>query len=675
MTLLFLKTKVKKYCLLGAILYSCSVAIAGDTIPDLLFKEHCKASNAYMEYYYTDVSYTKSWTSYKRQTSIQSKLILNSRAGVEEFAFLNLSRYIIDHLRTFQIKTLKADGTVVELDSSLVFKHQTNDEQLEQIIYPIPGVEPGDTIEISYIYMETLNDNELGDFVNLYSQIPSYKTEFSITSSPDLLVRYKTYNGFPEPQVFSNDSLIYCLFKMEKINGLTENQYTCTACELPYVYYSLDKKENEVITWKNVYNRDFNFITQPILMDFENSPYFGRWKKRVIGEAGDSSKYYKLNLLLDDIYKNYQIEPAKEDEAIKSSGYYLKEMRFDPISIRRLFRQLLEDLEIDYWAVFARSKRLGNIDPYYIRNGEYDHVFFAFENSKGSLSFLYPHSTSYKFQINEIPTSLYNTEAVIVKPFLHEKIKSSDKFINYDLKVAEVDSVTVDIIKLPGMGVNFNYIKQVFYCDVDVYNKNTSFTSNFSVSGGLSTDIRSFFGLLNQNKEMNEFYEALAEFEGDKTSLKIDTITNTDLKYTKPFVFSIRAQGKLKENLFFINDSIISVTLDNLIQHNQIQSDADSINLNYYLDYCYTDICTIILKFPCDIELLGFEGINRDFKNVLGAYSINLNVANNNQLMIQSNYKIIKDMIPKEDYDQIKQMNEFVQEIKNMRLLIKLKAL
>ena len=107
----------------------------------------------------------------------------------------------------------------------------------------------------------------------------------------------------------------------------------------------------------------------------------------------------------------------------------MKEQRLDPISIRRLYRQILEDLNIKYWAVFARSKRSGDIDPYYIRKGEFDHIFFAIEKSDGSLSFLYPHETTYKYQLNEIPTSLYNTEAVIVRPYSDGKVKARDRYI------------------------------------------------------------------------------------------------------------------------------------------------------------------------------------------------------------------------------------------------------
>ncbi|WP_430967332.1 DUF3857 domain-containing protein [Spongiimicrobium sp. 2-473A-2-J] len=672
MNLLFLGKRAKKFMVLLFLALLGTSATANDSIPDPNFLKHCKNSDAYLLYSYTDVSYVRSWAKYKRQISINNKLVVNNYAGVDKFAYLNLTKFISNNLNEISVKTLKADGTVVELDSSLVFRRKSSDRKFGPINYPIPGVEPGDTIETSYIYTEYLKKNEMMDFVNLYANVPSLNSEYSIRSSPDLLVRYKGYNKFPEPQVISNDTLLYCLFKMEKIKGLTENSNTCLPCELPYMYYSMEKSDTEIRTWKDVYNQEFNAITQPISFDHQNSSYYGRWKRSVIGEAKDSSKYHQFNLLHKDILDNIRMEPAKRSELLKSNGYFLKEKRLNPHSVRRLYRRLLEDLEIEYWAVFARSKRAGHIDPYYIRKGEYDHVFFAYSNENGTMNLLYPHQAYYKYQINEIPTSIYNTKAVIAKPYLTKKIKKSEKFINYNFELAEVDSVAVNIIKLPGTSAHRNYIKQTFYSYVDLEKKETPVKYKFSVSGGLYTEIKSFFELLAQDEEASGFYDALTEFEGNEDVIQIDTITETKLRQTKPFVYTMNAEGALKGAMSFLNDSIVSISLDKLIQHNQIESEQDTTDLNYYLDYGYTDYTMIIFNFPSDIEVLDVDGYDIDFKNDFGAYFFKLKVVNGNEVTLQSNYKIIRDMIPKNRYGQLKKLNQLVKEARNKRVIIKL---
>lgn len=367
------------------------------------------------------------------------------------------------------------------------------------------------------------------------------------------------------------------------------------------------------------------------------------------------------------------MQPVQFEELFKSSGYFLKENRFDPLSIRRLYRQILEDLEIDYWAVFARSKRLGPIDPYFIRKGEFDHIFFAFENKKGSVNLLYPHEEFYMYQIDEIPTSLYNTEAIFVKPNLKEKKKKKDKFINRDFNLAKVDSVSMATITLPGMSANRNYINQVVYCDVNIEEKNTPFKYRFKASGGLSTELRSFFDLMYQNEEISDFYDALTEFEGNDNTMQVDTVTNVKLSAKKPFIYTLSGEGIINDAIIFLNDSLVSVSIDNLIQHSQIESYTDTSELNYYLDYSYTDYFMLLLNFPFDIEVLGIENSNIDSKNEYGEYFFEIKIVKGNQLKLQSNYKIIKDFIPKEEYYQLKALNDLIKDVKNRRLLIKLK--
>jgi len=672
MNLLFLKIKTKEFFILWVSLTIGIGVFANDSIPVETTSDRFKNSDAYLLYSYTDVTYYRTWSRFTKQVTFQNKIVINTKAGVDEYAFLHINKFIIDQLDSIRVKTLKSDGEVVKLDTDPFVNRQNENDQSGFMNFPIPGVEPGDTIEITYMITESLKANELGDFVSLFNNIPSLNTVFTVSLSPGLFIRYKQYNGFPDPQVFVNDTLVRCVFRMEEINGLQENKYACIPCELPYFYYSVSTREDEIRTWKDVYNQEFNFITQPVDLDYENKAYYARWKRKIINNDNDSSKYYKFNLLYNDILENFIIEPIKSDEVIKSSGYFLKEQRLNPLSIRRLYRQLFEDLDIKYWAVFARSKRLGAIDPDYIRRGEFDHIFFAFENGKGSLSFLYPHDINFKYQINEIPTALYNTEAVIVQPFINEEIKAKDKYIKNDMQLAKVDSVQVNLVTLPGMNANLNYLYQAINCNIDVGKETTSFNSTLTASGGLSTDLRSFFSTLDKNQEMNDFYSALAKFEDDNTALEIDTITDINFKNTKPFTYKINAQGTIKNSVTFLNDSLISISLDKLIQHNKIESDKDASDMNYYLDYSFSDGSTITLHFSREFEILSFEDYNRNFANDIGEYFFQVGLNSNNTIVIQSNYRITRDRIEKADLTQLKELNDLVQETKNLRLLIKL---
>lgn len=673
MNLLFLKNrKASLITICFCVLFFSFKSIVNDTTEDP-FLTLCKNSDAYYSYTYTDVTYAKNWTRYKRYVSINNKLVVNTSKGVDNYAFLNLNEYESNHIESIKIRTLKADGSIVELDSSLVFKRNSKKEKFGAINYPIPAVEPGDTIETNYVYYESLEKSELMGYVNLYTNLNSINSQYTIKVNPEVTVRYKPYNNFPKPITVSNDTIIYLQFSMDKVKGLVENELNCLPCEKPYFYYSLEKNDSELRTWKDVYNEEFNFLTQPIALDYDKSSYYKRWKRKVIGTAKDSTKFYKLNLLHTEVLNHFKMEPTKKEELIKSSGYFLKEQRFDPLSIRRFYRQILEDLGIEYWAVFGKTKRFGPIDTHYIRKGEFDHVFFAFENEKGTIQFLYPHEDFYLYQVNEIPTSIYSTKAVFVKPYLIKKKKKKDRFIAQDLQLATVDSVSIAVTDLPGMNSNYNYIHQVISGNVDIEKKKTTFKYRFKVSGGLSTELRSFYDMLGKNQEVSNFYDALSEFEGVDSTMEIDTVTSRIQNRHKPFVYKVDAAGTLNNVITFINDSLVSVSIDKLIKHNQLESGSNSSELSYYLDYSYSDYYVYYINFPCNIEVLGLEGDNIDFKNDFGEFSFELKKSKNNQLKLLSNYKILKNLIPKEKFDELKTLNEQLKNIKNKRLIVKLK--
>ncbi|WP_411767537.1 hypothetical protein [Winogradskyella sp. A3E31] len=674
MNLLYLKRKVKPIIIVIFASLACFSFISKDSSSENDFLEICKKSDAYFIHNYTDIAFTKNWSgSYNKTVSIVTKLVVNNSIGVDKYAYLDLSEFVSNNIKKIDVKTLKVNGSVIELDSSLVFPKKARNEDFGAIHYPIPGVEPGDTISTSYTYSENLRKYEMNGFGYLYSELPSLTTEFTIRSTPSLTVMYKQYNEFPDPEVVTNKNLIYCQFKMNNVIGLKPNEYTCIPCELPYMYYSLDTENSELTTWKDVYNEEFNFITQPLSIDSNNSTYYNRWKRRVLGEAKDSSKYHQFKKLHKYILDEFDVEDLEGSEIVKSDGYFLKQNRFDPLSIRRMYRRMLEDLEIDYWAVFARSKRAGAIDPDYIRKGEFDHIFFAYRDDNNRMNLLYPHDTQYKYQINEIPTSLYNTQAIMAKPILSDKEKKKNRFIDLDLELAEADSVSINLVKLPSPSADHNKVNQLIYSKVDLVNKKTPLKYRFSVSGGMFTELQAFFTLLENNKEMSDLYDAVWEVEGDKEAIVIDSITDYSFKEVNPFSYTMSATGSLKEVISFLNDDLVSISLEHILDHNQVESEDGTLDFNYYLDFGYTDQFMAIFSFPSDIEILGIDDYNESIKNDTGEYSFNLKHIGGNEVTLQSIYKINSDIIPKDDLSNLEAINQLTNKIKNKRLVIKIK--
>ena len=181
--------------------------------------------------------------------------------------------------------------------------------------------------------------------------------------------------------------------------------------------------------------------------------------------------------------------------------------------------------------------------------------------------------------------------------------------------------------------------------------------------------------MVSQNEDLSDFYDALSEFEGSDNTIQIDTVISRKLNKNKPFTYIMSAEGTLNNAIKFINDSLVSVSIDQLIKHNQLESSSDASDLNYYLDYNYSDHLIFFINFPCKIEVLGLENGLVDFKNDFGEYFFELKMNKDNQLVLKSNYKILNNLIPKENLHELRLLNEKVNKVKSKRLIIKLKGI
>ena len=172
MTLLFLKNRKSSLIIICiSLLFYSFNSSKKENINDS-FLTLCKNSDAYYKHSSIDVFFTKKWYRVNRETTVSTKLVVNNTTGVDNYAFLKLNEYEANHIKTININTLKADGSIIKLDTSLVFKQNSKNKKMAAINYPIPAVEPGDTIETNYIFTENLNKNELMNYVNLNIDLP-----------------------------------------------------------------------------------------------------------------------------------------------------------------------------------------------------------------------------------------------------------------------------------------------------------------------------------------------------------------------------------------------------------------------------------------------------------------------------------------------------------------------
>jgi hypothetical protein len=610
-------------------------------------------------------------------TTIECKMKLVTKNGVDKYAFLNINAAIRDHLKSLGIKITKPDGSVILLDSTQILKHANSTEKdiqtgSDQLKYAIPGAEAGDIISINIAIKEDFTYSQHDGNIFLFSELPIGKSKFIIKVPREFNVFYRLYNNFPEPKILSSDTSICCTFEQENLEPLTEQKYTCYSCDLPYFYFNIFfTKGMGSMDWDQFYKVVYNPMTLPVFSFNSSDNYYNRWMHKVRKSSKSDSKIDQLKMFIKNINDNIEVKVLPNNERRQISGYYLRKGYIDQDNLRILYRKIFEDLKVDYWACFAKNKWMGPMEKYFVRPQEISDLFFMIEEQGKPKYMVYPSTPIYKFQFDEVPTSLYNTTAVIIKP-----VKRDEKRINHAqpfIMNLQVDSVIVNELNIPKGSYNTNYFRMVTQAYVELTSKKDSFKSSYTFSGGVSTKYRMLFRYLDNNKEVNDFFKEYIKYSGTEPALKVDTVLSRDFQRDMSFKYTVNVAGKFSKGINYINDSTISISLNDIITHDQVDSSPDSIVLDYYLDYAYTDMMYLNILFSKPIEPINLANIDKQIANEVGEYACKLVVIDNNAIAINSTYKIFKDIIKTGDYHSLQDINNLLQQTRNAHILLRIR--
>ncbi len=144
----------------------------------------------------------------------------------------------------FGARIHKPDGTVKDVDikESIAILEGKKGKEKDAVgrKIAIPGLEPGDVLEYFTYTEEWLEDLDLPDVQIIpFDDYPVAKLVVEGDFSPELTVEYRTYNGFHEPLVGSNEKGRNVLgLELADIGTLTDKQYICSSRQLPFLRLS-----------------------------------------------------------------------------------------------------------------------------------------------------------------------------------------------------------------------------------------------------------------------------------------------------------------------------------------------------------------------------------------------------------------------------------------------------
>jgi hypothetical protein len=601
------------------------------------------------------------------------RMKLKTKDAVREFANVSFDKGDKMNIEYFEVIAIKPDGRKIEFDSTQIYNTFLPDlldtaSKMQSIKYVIPGVEPGDEIEIKYNYAIKGNvaSRLYGDMF-LPRKMPIIEGQLKILVPYPYNVFYKCYNGFKDPTIDITDTKAICTFTCDSLFAIKEEENVCMYSE-PYFYFSIEfqKKTEDFIQWIDLFNEFESSLTIPA--DFSD-PYdlaFNKWFKKNRKPLEDLDKFKQFAALYE-LY-NKKLEDGEEHhDFIDLLGADHTGERIRSIRNCRPLALMLKKLDIDYYVCFMRDKTRGAIDQDFIRRDEISDVMLAYYDSDSSFVRVFPGNDIQYCHLNEVPGHFAGTYSIMVKKKITYPNKKSRKNAVHADSTAEL--IIRKIFVNPGNErLNFQYRQRKI--TVDLNSERSPYQSALNMSGQMSTDNRFLNKII--FKSTDNFRDYLEMVENDTDIFKVDSVRLKTESVTFPFKTTVVMFGSVGKFYNRVNDSTVLVSTTDILNNHRIEFDRQTRNMDIVTPYPYTDVQELIVHFDKPVKFVNVDALSKKVENSTGKYEFTALIMGDNDLKLTSTYVIKKDTITLENLDELQALNTGAEEMTGSKVIVNL---
>jgi hypothetical protein len=590
----------------------------------------------------------------KSTTSYTYKIKVLSDYGIDEYSTIYLSENESSSITLLDARTIKKNGEIVDMNSNDIKIERHIDEfdkKVKRLKFTVPGVEIGDEIEVIYRIERNYLDGS-GE-IHLFSYLPILLSTFNLTFTKELGMEIKTYNGMGKPIEKKTNIYMSYTWKMKNLPGLFMESDAIPTSQLPYVAFVIRNikafgKIHPYIanSWESLYEAYLSTYDNP---NSVRSPELKSFILKKTSEAKGVLK--KFEAIHKYIIENFEIIELDEKEKNKPLFYYVENKRIDDYNLFALYKVIFKTLDTDMYVGFARSKYSGKIDMKFVSLDFITDVFYVFKDENGYIRFIYPPTRNGTYLFDEVPVDLLGTKAVMVYKPSANSLKTT--------------SMELDINAYP---LNINTLNSVNRCNLSLSSENLEIKSKLSLKGALSTLYR--FDIDKSITDSNTTESSIDLIGHDNT---INYIRKTKNNEHYPYESSYIINYDSPISVSYLEDTIASLKLDNIINHTIVQSELEKRVLDLHPETNYSDkiIYYIELDNKNPFTLLNKEQYNISYTSEVGEYSLKIVQVSPLAIQITSKYVIKKAEISKSYYIQLRQLNAEIEKAKQTLIVIK----
>jgi hypothetical protein len=587
---------------------------------------------------------------------LKRKIKILTNKGLTDYSIINLKVNKYFHIEKFSIHLIKPNGKAYKVITEIRSVQNPDDDlklQEKELRISIPNIEVGDIVDFDLKFSNPTGFcYPIEVFIN--EEIPLMNSSLTLKFRKGLHTKTSTYNGMSQPIKSADPADSIFSWTFPYLQAEPELEHSIPANELPFIRYMITGVTNPAKyglylnyadllgSWGIIFHQFANQVKRddprPKKHEYYQEFLYNQWNesKNMTG----LQKLQKVVSFINDSVKLVNNEPSHNF----SSGYYLFNRKIDYLGELILYQDLFRSLNFEFYYVFVRPKVRGEIDTNFVSRHMYYNYMFAFRENEGDLHFLYPMGLYYHPDVDQIPMPLQGTSAIL---------SDASNPRNYK------------IIRLPQWDSHENKM------DINgkiLFNlEDNTLTSDVKI---IYTGLKSHFRKENDSEEKDSL-----KFNLEKNlKEKFDGFTLLGFQNGKrevffPFKDSIRYQGKQKNVLTKIEEGTYAFPLSSWLDHSELLTRETNRKLDYYTNP-YSEILNYEFTFPFPVELLNLNKLQCNYSNIYGSYQLVVKQIDATTISVQSTYKIEKEVIPKQDYSLLKEINHQLKNFKDAKLMI-----
>ena len=578
--------------------------------------------------------------------TIHQRIKIFSELGLNESAYVYVLLDQVSNILTMDARTIKQDGRIIDLKSDDIFGSVDEEDEMlgagglmNHVRFAIPGVEVGDEIE-TFIVLE--KPEFVGGDILPNSHAFSLNTKYAFMIPRGLELDYNIVNGFPAPRTSQMTFGTMAIFESQNLESILEEEYSIPYIDLPWFSFTVQPSmyygdPGPLAEWMQIENMVKATLENSNKVKGKHAKYF-REKFYRIAQPSDT-KFGKFKLLYSYLVDSLEMrELQSKKEANKSNEYYFYNGFMDKLTFYKLVAQIAQKLGLKYRICFARDRYRGPINYLHPRYNEVDEFVFVIYDDKLKPYFLSMQHPITHFEIGEIPSYL------------------SGSFAMYNS--GGIARPSIDSIWFPTWGADTNLMVDILDLEIDPQNPDSSNLIIDAIAKGHASSIyRGINDLMTEDTMMmNSFLEYRRKENPD---LYVDSSVLISFSKDFPFELHVRTYAGVENAFTILNDSLISIPLEELISHSNIDINTKRRKLDYYPEFQYNDSIVMTCSFPegYKLEILNQDGLADYISNNTGSYRISLD-SESNLIKLYSAYKIRTDRIPVEKIEELTEIEE-----------------